>query len=59
MKSQEPWKLGPQCITATVPDVDITNVMLAAPPNYLMGQEVKINNKKLKCNVIVELVLQK
>ncbi|XP_060593457.1 transketolase-like protein 2 [Ruditapes philippinarum] len=42
MNSQGPWNLGPQCITATVPDVDITNVMLAEPPNYLMEQEVAI-----------------
>lgn len=39
MRSQGPWNLGPQCITATVPDVDITNVKLPEP-NYTKGQEV-------------------
>ncbi|XP_045163083.2 transketolase-like [Mercenaria mercenaria] len=41
MKSpQGPWKLQPQEITATVPDITISNIKLAEPPNYKLGEQV-------------------
>lgn len=39
MKSQS-LSLRPQAITASVPDVDITNIKLADPLKYEMGQQV-------------------
>ncbi|XP_060565232.1 transketolase-like [Ruditapes philippinarum] len=39
MKSQS-MSLRPQAITASVPDVDITNIKLADPLKYEMGQQV-------------------
>jgi transketolase len=43
MKSQS-MSLRPQAITASVPDVDITNIKLADPLKYEMGQQVMLMN---------------
>ncbi|KAL4226115.1 hypothetical protein ACF0H5_014102 [Mactra antiquata] len=40
MQNQPPWNLRPQCITASVPDVNLANMKLAEPPKYSMGQQV-------------------
>lgn len=40
MSSQKPLNLKPRCITANVQDVNLSNMKLAGPPKYKIGQMV-------------------
>lgn len=41
MSNSESLNLRPQSITATVPKIDISNIKLAEPPKYELGQQVE------------------
>ncbi|WAR25310.1 LOW QUALITY PROTEIN: TKTL2-like protein [Mya arenaria] len=51
MSKQGPINLRPQTITATVPKSDISNIRLAEPPNYEMGQQVAHPKRFIECYI--------